>query len=469
MIDLTWLGAHELTTLYRARSVSPVDVIDAVLGRLDEAEPAINAFVTVTADQARRQARDAEARYLRDDDHPPLLGVPVTVKDLIDTAGVRTTYGSMTHAEHVPSEDGIAWARLATAGAILIGKTTTPEFGLLGVTESRLTGSTSTPWAPGYAAGGSSGGAGAAVAAGIGPIAWGSDGGGSIRVPASLCGVVGVKPTTGRIPTAGNTDPDSTEGPLARRVVDAALALDVTVGAHPRDRFSVPATGDDYLAAALSGRDLTGLRIATSPDLGGGPIDPETRRAFTDAVDRLATLGATVEQVELELPDVFEFFVAYWGSEYIGVADGFAQDGLEPWPLILDIADRARRLGPVDVGDALRGLKTRLYEQYADVFTTFDLLVCPTTPYPAFPHSTEGGLTVVDGQPIEHPAMSLHRLTESPSHAGLPAISVPAGFTMAGLPIGLQFIAPLYQDAFLISVAAAYEASSRWFERRPPV
>jgi Asp-tRNA(Asn)/Glu-tRNA(Gln) amidotransferase A subunit family amidase len=196
---LCWISATELSGMYRRKEVSPVEVVDAVLDRLDRVNPRINAFVTICADQARAAARRAEEELSGgSDEFPPLHGIPVTVKDLTNTAGVRTTYGSVAFADHVPAADSIGWARIKAAGAILIGKTTTPEFGMLGVTESRLTGITGNPWNPAVTAGGSSGGAAACAAAGIAPLAWGSDGGGSIRVPASCCGVVGLKASPGR-------------------------------------------------------------------------------------------------------------------------------------------------------------------------------------------------------------------------------------------------------------------------------
>jgi Asp-tRNA(Asn)/Glu-tRNA(Gln) amidotransferase A subunit family amidase len=191
-----------------------VEVVEAVLDRMDQVDPVLNIMVTSTAEQARDDAKVAERRFLAGGDLPALYGIPMTVKDLAETAGVRTTYGCTAFADNVPDFDAIGWARLKEQGVILLGKTTTPEFGLIGVTESKLTGSTSTPWRPGYNASGSSGGAAAAVVAGVGPIAWGSDGGGSIRVPSSLCGAVGIKPSLGRIPTLNSVDGDETDGPI---------------------------------------------------------------------------------------------------------------------------------------------------------------------------------------------------------------------------------------------------------------
>ncbi|MFH8805119.1 amidase [Streptomyces sp. NPDC017936] len=466
--DLTWLSAHELGRQYRSRELSPVEVVEAALERTEQVNDRLNVMVTITADTAREQAREAERRFAAGGDLPPLYGVPITVKDLTETAGVRTTYGCVAYAEYVPAEDAISWSRLKEAGVILLGKTTTPEFGLLGVTESKLTGTTGTPWDTSRAAGGSSGGAASSTVAGIAPIAWGSDGGGSIRVPASLCGAVGIKPSTGRIPLKDNTEPDSTEGPLARRVVDAALLLDVTVGPHPLDRFSLPATGERYAEAALAEGDLSGLRIAADHGRQHGPVDKETERVFSAALNELRAAGAVVEELQVDLPDPLEFFVAYWGPEYINYVSEMVENGLDVWPLTAGIAERAATLTPAQVSRASRDTKTEIYLAYANVFSRFDLLVTPTTPFPAFPHAGDiGGPASVNGESLELPGGHLHRLTESPSHAGLPAISVPCGFTSEGLPVGLQFIGPRHADAAVVSAAARYERSTDWWTRHP--
>ncbi|WP_433519543.1 amidase [Nonomuraea sp. CA-143628] len=466
--ELFWKSAWELGELYRDRKVSPVEVVDAVLERLENVNPKINAMVTVTADRAREQAKAAEERLRHEDDLPTLFGVPITVKDLTDTAGVRTTYGCQAFAEHVPEEDALAWARLKEQGVILIGKTTTPEFGLLGVTESHLTGSTGTPWDPSRNSGGSSGGAAAAVVSGIAPIAWGSDGGGSIRVPSSLCGAVGVKPSIGRIPHAHNTDTDSTEGPITRRVIDAALLLDATVGPHPLDRIALPATGENYTAAVREPGDLTGVRIAACYDLGQGALDPEVRHVFTQALNDMRAAGAWVEEVGIHLPDTQEFFDQFSSPEYIPYADELLAAGLPVWPLITDIAARARLLTGAQVSTAMRQGKTDVYEAFLTVLDGFDIMVTPTTPITAFPHAGDYGPTVlVDDREVPPLGLFLHSMTEPPSHAGLPALSICGGFTAEGLPVGLQFIGPLYADAAVISVAARYERATTWHERHP--
>jgi Asp-tRNA(Asn)/Glu-tRNA(Gln) amidotransferase A subunit family amidase len=287
-------------------------------------------------------------------------------------------------------------------------------------------------------------------------------------VPASVCGAVGVKPTLGRVPHAWNEDADTTEGPLTRTVVDAAMLLDATVGPHPADRFALPATGERYAEIAREDGDLAGLRIAASIDLGGGPVALETREAFAEALELLRSMGATVDDVDINLPDTREFFIAYWGPEYIGIYEEMETLGLDIWPLIAEIAEAAKALTPVQVSNAIRSSKTQIFKAYADIFADHDMFVCPTTPFPAFPHAGDvGGLEVVDGQPVSDPGLAFHRMTESPSHAGVPALSLPCGFSADGLPIGLQIMAPLHADAAVVSAAARYERAAGWWTRHP--
>ncbi|MGW9132450.1 amidase [Streptomyces sp. NPDC055681] len=466
--DLYWKTAAELGELYRRRELSPVEAVDAALDRMGQVDPALNIMVTVTADQARADAKEAERRLRAGEELPPLFGVPMTVKDLAETAGVRTTYGCTAFAENVPEEDAIGWARLKEQGVILLGKTTTPEFGLLGVTESKLTGSTSTPWRPGYNAGGSSGGAAAAVVAGVGPVAWGSDGGGSIRVPSSLCGATGIKPSIGRIPTASSTDGDSTDGPIARTVLDAAMVFEATAGHHPSDRFSVPRDTRSYIEAALTPGDLTGVRVAACYDLGQKVLDPDVRRLFARALDDMRAAGAIVEEVDIQLPDTMQFFDHFNGYEYLEFAEEMQAGGVELWPMVLELAERAKGVSGRQVSAAFRQGKTDIYNAFRTAMTSADVLVTPTTPVTAFPHGGDYGPTrLVDGQETLPLGLLIHHMTEPPSHAGLPAITVPGGFDTQGLPIGLQFIGHLWADADLISVAARYQRASDWHTRHP--
>jgi Asp-tRNA(Asn)/Glu-tRNA(Gln) amidotransferase A subunit family amidase len=466
--DLIWKSAAELSELYRSREVSPVEVVDAALDRMQDVQPLLNIMVTETAEQARVDAREAEKSFASGDALPLLYGIPMTVKDLAETRGVRTTYGCVAFKDHVPTVDNIGWERLKAQGVILLGKTTTPEFGLLGVTESMLTGSTSTPWKPGHNAGGSSGGAAAAVVAGVGPIAWGSDGGGSIRVPASLCGAVGIKPSIGRVPYLDCDDGDSTDGPLARNVLDAAIVLELTSGHDPRDRFSVPKDTRSYIEAAAAPGDLTGVRIAACHHLGQDILDPEVRRLFDASLEDMRAAGAIVNEVEIELPDTEEFFAHVNAHAYQQYTEELEAMGVELWPMIQELSQIADGVSGRQVHDANHAGKTVIYNAFRAAMAGADVLVTPTTPVPAFPHGGERGPSgVVGGVPVDSLGKICHMTTEPPSHAGLPAISVPGGFTTGGLPIGLQFIGGLWADADLISVAARYERATEWHLRHP--
>ena len=478
MTELIWTPAVELAALIRRRELSPVELVDAVLSRLEAVNPAINAFVTVTAEQARKEARAAEDQVMRApvEELGALHGIPVTVKDLTDTAGVRTTYGLAQLSGNVAEADGVAWGRMKAAGAILIGKTTTPEYGLTGICESRLTGITRNPWDTGRTPGGSSGGAAASLAAGVAPLAWGSDGGGSIRVPAACCGVVGYKASPGRIPfVQPGQFPNGVdvEGPLARTVADVALLLQVTAGPHPLDPIALPA--DRALAATLRALavgevpSVRGLRIAYAPDFGATaqPVDPAVRALVERALRVLQDdLGALVDQVEMRLPDTFQYFMDFWGPQFALAVDGLAEaipgfDVSTLWPFVLECAEHGRSRSAVDLVNTATVTRGQITQAFADVFADYDLLVTPTIPVPATAHPRESddALTRAGG--------ALHMLTEPPSHAALPAVTVNCGFTPDGLPAGLQFIGPWRADGAILQAAAAYQSATPWHTRHP--
>jgi Asp-tRNA(Asn)/Glu-tRNA(Gln) amidotransferase A subunit family amidase len=470
--ELNWMTGHELAGRIARRDVSPVEVVDAVLAQLERTEPHLNAFVTVTADAARRQAREAEAAVMRSDPDslPALFGVPITVKDLCDTAGVRTTYGSKAFADHVPAEDAVSWSRLKSAGAILIGKTTTPEFGMLGVTYSGLTGTTNNPWKVTHTAGGSSGGAAASVAAGVGPLAWGSDGGGSVRIPASFCGLVGLKPSRGRVPVASAWETVGTDGPLTRTVADAALLLSITAGPHPTDPLTLPALTDDVVGAALDPSGFGGLRIAFAPAPAGANVDDEVARIVAAAAAAIASDGgAFVEQIDLDMPDPVAYFDAFWSVAVAAGAD--VPDGVELWTeteATLHFIEIGKRMSAVEYYRTAHETRGKYTAAYNEVFAAHDLLITPTSTVAAFPHpGAEAGVTAINGLPVARPSLDFHRLTETPSHAGLPAITVPCGFTAEGLPVGLQIIGPLHADLAVIAAAAAFERLRPWALHRP--
>ncbi|WP_200950708.1 amidase [Microbacterium sp. Root180] len=471
------MSGDAMAEAVRRREVSPVELVDAVLDRLERTEPKLNAFVTVVVEQAREQARSAEKVVMTTapEDLPPIFGVPVTVKDLSDTAGIRTTYGAVAYKDHVPTRDSISWGRLKAAGGILIGKTTTPEFGGLGVTQSGLTGVTNNPWKLTHTAGGSSGGAASSVAAGVGALAWGSDGGGSVRIPAACCGVVGLKPSRGRIPTEILWESVASDGPLTRTVIDSALLLQVTSGPHHRDPFALEQSGQDYVGAVRSARDLSSLRLAFAPNPAGAAVDNEVASIVSAAVAAISSAaGCEVDQVELDVPDPVDYFVDYWSPAFPALID-LLTDGNPDRAAEMGVPaatiEMARRGAEITTSAYLHAagpVRGEIYSAFDRVLSDHDLLITPTMPVAAFPHPGDlGGNSHVNGVPAKIPSIDFHRFTESPSHAGLPAITVPCGFTRDGLPVGLQIVGPLYADAAVLAAAAVIEQVLPWSNVRP--
>ena len=472
--ELCFLSAVELRDAIRAREISPVEAVDAVLNRIERVNPSLNAFVTLLPEEARAEAQSAERELMTSssDELGALHGVPIAMKDLTPTAGVRTTYGSIIHADNVAEHDSLAWARIKAAGAILTGKTTTPDFGHLGVTQSTLTGTTNNPWDPTRTAGGSSGGSAAAVVSGMSHLSWGSDGGGSIRIPASFCGAVGLKASIGRIPGFGEMETYETVatcGPVTRTVSDTALLLDVTAGPDIRDPIALPPPEVRY-ERVVEQASARGLRIAYSPDLGQALVSHEVLGVLTEALATLRGLGASVTEVQMELPDALDYFVAWWSPEYadaldIQIAAGVPADSIPP--LLHELAEQGRRLTRLDMIDTIK-TRGKIAAAYANVFAEYDLLITPTMPLSAFPHpGAIAGNTEIDGQPVPMPSINFSRLTEPPSQAGLPAITIPCGFAADGLPVGMQITGPFHGDAAVLQAAAAYEAATPWSQRHP--
>ncbi|MFF5085010.1 amidase [Actinoplanes sp. NPDC000266] len=469
--DIVWMPGHEMAAAIKDKKLSPTEAVTAVLAQLEKVEPHINAFVTVTAEQALEQAKQAEQHLARGEAVGALHGVPITVKDLTSTAGVQTTYGLKSFAGHVPEHDDTSWARLKAAGAILIGKTTTPDMGMLGITDSSLTGKTSTPWAAGtHTSGGSSGGAAASVACGVAPFAWGSDGGGSIRVPAACCGVVGLKSSPGRIPDGESAwDTTGVVGPLTRNVRDAALLLDVTAGPDPRRPLSLPRPTESFEGATI-GASLHGLKIAFSPDFGSAEIDTEVLAIVTAAVLSMESLGgAYTEQVEMTVPDPIEYFGNVYGPVFANALTMVPPD-LAIHPAIRYIAEKGKSMTALEFFHTEYAVRTQILQGFLAVLEDYDLIVSPTMPVAAFPHpGPEAGNTHVNGKPVREPMLDFHRMTESPTHAALPAITVNCGFTSQGLPVGLQIIGGQHADAAVLAAAAAFESITDWHTRRPPI
>ncbi|HLJ58523.1 MAG TPA: amidase family protein [bacterium] len=469
--DLCFTPALELKRLIADRRVSPVELVDALLARIERLNPTLNAYLTVTADRARAQAREAEARARTDTLRGPLDGIPYALKDLEPTAGIRTTYGSKFFEHHVPDEDGVIAERLRKADGILLGKTNTPHFGHKDMTDNLIGPPCRNPWKLDRTPGGSSGGAGAAVAAGLIPIAHGSDGAGSIRIPAALCGIYGLKPSFGRVPYHPNADywsARSHNGPMTRTVRDAALALAVMAGPDARDPLTIDAPPEDYLAACDG--DLTGLRVAWSGDLGFGAVDPDVRRIAEAAARRFATAGATVEAPAVDWPNPRDFHKIIWE---VGVAARNIDRAVErpDWiePSLAQMLLNAGQLSAIEYQQALLA-RTEFQNAVRRFFETYDLLLTPQMPVGAWsaePGAVQGPREI-DGRPT--PTI-FDRLpfTYPFNLTGQPAATVPCGFTSEGLPVGLQIVGRWHADALVLRASAAFEAIQPWAQHRPPV
>lgn len=461
--DLCYMPAVEMAAAIRAKELSPVETTEAVLRRIERLNPKLNAFVTLTADEARATAKHAEAAVMRGDPLGPLHGVPVSIKDILYVKNVRTTFGSKLYENNVTTEDAPTVERLRNAGAVLLGQTNTPEFGWKGVTDNRVFGITRNPWNLALTPGGSSGGASSAVAAGLGPIGIGTDGGGSLRIPGSLCGLVGYKASFGRIPNYPGTGVDSLRhtGPLTRTVADAALTLQVLAGPDERDPASLPAAARDYVAALDDG--IKGLRVAYSPDLNYAHVDAEVARMCADSAKRLAEAGATVEEVKLDWSDPYDCWtVFFYGGIAARVADVLKEKGPLLDPGLLDVIDRGLKLRAVDYVNALIQ-RNAFWQRARLVFEKFDLLVTPTLAVTAFP--------VAKDKP-DWPGKDGKELQWSPftypfNLTGQPAVSVPCGWTKAGLPVGLHMIGRRFDDHGVLRAARALEQIQPWADRKP--
>jgi amidase len=469
--DLCYTPATQLAAAIRAKQLSPVEVTDAMLARIERLNPTLNAYCTVTAELARTAARTAEAAVMRGDRLGSLHGVPYSLKDLTVTKGIRTTFGSKIFEHHVPTEDAILVERLRAAGGILLGKTNTPEFGCKGFTDNKIFGTTYNPWDLERTPGGSSGGAGAAVAAGMGPLAEGSDLAGSIRMPASLCGIVGFKPSQGRIPRypAGNAwNTMSFNGPLTRTVADAALMFQVMTGPDDRDPLSLPDTGEDFCVAVQGDLRLAGLHVAWTPDLGGMvPVEPVVQEICAGAARTFVDLGCHLDAGSPDFSGAHELFAVLNANLRMAAVGDYAAEWSDQMdPLLVWRLEQGRNFSLTDVGKA-ETARTALYQRVRQFFEAYDLLLLPTTVAPPFP--ARGGYpTTVAGRAITTPYEIL-LLTYAFNLTGQPAISVPAGWTADGLPIGLQIVGRRHADALVLRAAAAFEAAAPWVDRRPPL
>ena len=470
MRDLTFTPAVELAKLYRARKVSPLEVMQAVLARIDAVNPRVNAVVTLARDAALWEARRATAALKRGAPLPPLFGLPVAIKDVTATKGIRTTHGSKLFENHVPESDALVVQRLRAAGGIIIGKTNTPEFAFGPNTVNAVFGATRNPWNLERSAGGSSGGAAAGLATGMFPLAEGTDLGGSLRGPAAFCGVVGFRTSPGLIPRYPSVlawDTYSVEGPMARTIADTALMLSVMAGPDDRSPISYDVDTRELLSA-VKAPSVKGWRIAWSTDFNGlVPVDTEVREIFERAVGVFRTLNARMELASPDMRHVPEIVRTTRGllmvarhADKLPEHRAILQEGL------VENTEQGLKLSSREIA---RGemLRTELWEGVRAFFETRDLFVTPTLATPAFPLDQQHVL-MVNGQPLGT-GMQRSYLTYAFSVLGLPAISIPCGFTRDGLPVGLQIVGKRRGEAAVLRAAAAFEAEQPWADRRPEI
>ena len=464
--DLAFTPATELAGLIRAKKLSPVELTRATLERIERLNPALNAFCTITADAALAAARDAEQAVVRGAPLGPLHGLPVSIKDLALTKGVRTMGGSYIFEHRVPDVDAPFVRRLREAGAVCVGKTTSPEFGWKALGDSPLTGITRNPWNPAFTTGGSSAGAGAAAAAALGPLHQGSDGAGSIRIPSAFCGIVGVKPTYGRVPIwpVSNNDYTTHTGPMTRTVADAALMLGVMAGPDPWDATSLEAPPADYLG--LLNRGVRGKRVAFSPDLGGLRVDPDVATLVAAAARAFESLGCKVEEVKPGFADSAEMIRLLWSAHYAGNYGQFLgewRDRMDPG--LVACIEEARRWSAADYV-AMRGRKINYWDSVRPLFETYDLLLTPTTSVPALPVSRLNP----EGWPQHAWDWFPWASFSYPfNFTGQPAATVPAGFAANNLPVGLQIVGRRFDEVTVLQAAAAFEQARPWAAKRPQV
>ena len=468
--DLAYLPATEIRSMIAEKKVSSVEMTRLYLDRIDALDSQFNSYLTVTSDLALEMAAEADRAVARGDDLGPLHGLPISIKDLEMTEGIRTTSGSLIFADRIAAYDSVVVERVKKAGAVILGKTNTPEYGLLGHTENRLGDHCRNPWNTERTTGGSSGGAGASVAAGLCALATGSDGGGSIRIPAGFCGIYGIKPTQGRISyyLGPGADPAanlfSQPGPMTRTVADSAVLLQVLAGRDPRDPGALRDEPDDYVAALAKG--VEGMKIGWSADLGFAAVEPEVRDSAAEGARAFEDLGAVVEDVDLALDMPFEqfwpLFTAIMYARVAGVVDEhwdeltwYAQESLATGKNITG-AEFVNALGHVDV----------MKSQFADAFDEYDLILTPTLATPAFP---VGEPPAKIGDRDVHWFWGYTPYTMPINMIGSTAASIPCGFSSDGLPIGLHVIGAPGAESTVFAASAAFEEARPWIQHRPPV
>ena len=467
--DLAFMSAVELAQAIRQKKVSSLEATENFLQRIDRLDSQLHSYLTLRQDEALADARAADEAVQMGSELGPLHGVPISIKDLEMTKGVTTTMGSAVFRDRVPDMDSIVVERVKASGAIILGKTNTPEFGQSGTTENKLGDPCRNPWNTERTPGGSSGGAAAALAAGLCTVSIGSDGGGSIRIPASFTGVFGIKPTQGRVPRYGgygrpSANHFSQSGPITRTVADSALLLQVVAGPDSRDVTSIRQPAPDFSAGLAAG--VQGMRLAWSSDFGYAAVDPGVVEITRQAANLFAEMGATVEDANLNLEDPFPaFWDVFATAAYTSYSDLLQDHRNDFTEYGLKALDHGREVTGADLSRAIYQVD-RIGRRLEDFFDDFDLLLSPTMAVPAFPIEQRPG--VIGGREVE-PFWGFLPFTYPINMSGQTAASVPCGYSADGMPIGLHIIGPRGSEAKVLQASAAFEQAQPWSGKRPAV
>ncbi|TES96507.1 MAG: amidase [Promethearchaeota archaeon] len=469
--DICFMSAFEMREKIETQELSSIEITETIIERIGKINPMINAYCTPTFDLARETAKKADEAVKRSEKLGLLHGIPTSIKDLMQTKGIRTTYGSKLHEDFIPEQDDVAVQRLIASGCVILGKTNTPEFGHIALTNNKLFGETKTPWDIERNSGGSSGGAASAVASGIGPLALGSDGGGSIRIPSSCCGVYGLKPTFGRIPSYPRIgiafDSMDHYGPIVRYVKDAALMLNAMKGHHPADHNSLPDDDIDYVETI--DEKPKKLKIGYSMTLGyGKALEEEVKESVLNGIQKFEQFDWDVEEANLKIKNPESSFKTL-------VTVGNAYD------LQKDFKNRPEDLSPDLIGSIRLGLdnsgmnigkakerRKHVYEAMYQYFKNYDVLITPTLPCPAIkPGWLETGTTFPTIGKKSLSIMTWMTYTYPFNMTGLPAASIPSGWSSSDLPIGMQIVGKRYDEKTVLQVSKAFEEVSPWQDKRP--
>ena len=470
--NLAFEPATRIGELIKSKELSPVEITKLYLERIEKLDSNLNSYLTVTVDMALRAAQNAEDKLVNGDELGALHGIPISIKDLQMTKGVRTTGGSLAYKDRIPEADCAVVERVLEAGAIMLGKTNSPEFGLLGANENRLGDPCRNPWNVDRTSGGSSGGAGASIVAGLTSLATGGDGGGSIRIPASFNGIYGIKPTQGRVssfsgvPGSPLANYTSQQGPLTRTVQDAALLLQVMAGYDSRDPGSLRSSVPNFLESVTRG--VSGLKIGWSPDYGYAAVDNEVLTITERAANVFTELGCTVIESDIKLEGAFDTWFTLFAAGAYATQGHLLDDEEDPltWYARYTIEHGSKTTG----SDYVRavGERDRMIQLFADEFDKFDVILSPTMAVTAFP--TDAYPETIGGQkPYPSPEWGFLPFTHPINTIGYTAASVPCGFDSDGMPVGLHIVGKPGDEETVLAVSAAFEEARPWRQHRPPI